>query len=143
MISQKGWKEALKYVGSNEIAVAGLKQAGITLLLGAILAALFKLLFSPAYKDFKSQKEGTSLIGRALMELAYRPFEASTDSLYGVFNLFWRLEDSSTPVLRVPEKFIKSAYKTLMGDKAFSSFMSENFAFARSFRETIKAAQTM
>ena len=115
------------------------KQLLITGLLAALFSMLFKFVLDPAYAEVKKSYKDMDGINILLTELAYRPLKPATDSLYGIYNVIEYLgENTDPPIYNVPTKFVADAWKTAFGNKTTGQFISENFAFARIFKQLAK-----
>lgn len=136
ILKHDGIQDAIKYVTDDPNTIHSLVQLAITAALAALFAMLFKFVLDPAYAETKKAYKDMDSINILLTELAYRPLNPATDSLYGILNVVKYLGDGMDPPLyNVPTKLITDTWKTAFGNKTTEQFISQNFAFARIYKQ--------
>ena len=124
-------------VWSTEVGRRNLLKALRDLLIGGLIATLFKLWFSEVYKDHKKNSDGRDIATNAAMEILYKSSTSCFDTFYGPFALLDYVGNQTNPATyRVQSKVLKDVWSFAIGDKTFGRILSGSQALPRTFQDT-------
>ena len=124
-------------VWSTEVGRRNLLKALRDLLIGGLIATLFKLWFSEVYKDHKKNSDGRDIATNAAMEILYKSSTSCFDTFYGPFALLDYVGNQTNPATyRVQSKVLGDVWSFAIGDKTFGRILSGSQALPRTFQDT-------
>lgn len=132
-----GFKATLNYIKGNDMVKANVFKLTSDALMFALLAALFGLLFSPAYKEHKKVAKDSPVITNLLTEILYKASSRSYDQFKGPLNVIQFFgENMNPPYYSAPAKLLKEAGQAAFGDKSWKYLLFDNTGFTRSIKDT-------
>ena len=132
------FKEFKDTIWGNKYQRANFKQAQWDLTMWLLFAALFGLLFTPAYEEHKKSGEG-DVIADGFIELIYKSSANSYDGFKGAFSLIdYAINDVQPAAPGVSVKVVSDLGRTVMGKEGWAQFAFGNVPVLRTFKETAK-----
>lgn len=135
-------KDALKdYLKANPAEKANMWKLLSDLFISTLFIVLFKVILDADwYNEKKKEMKENSIIQNLITEILYKSSSRSYDSFLGPINIIQQLGDNmNPPYYSAPIKVLKDTYSMILGEKQFIRFMTDNFGFARSFKDTYRA----
>ena len=126
------WKDPIQRRNFNKL----LSDLFMLLLLGAI----YKLVLTPAYKEFKKGMKDRDPISNAVVEVLYKGGESTIDDFKGPYAIVdWASNSRGVPFVSIPMNAIQSLSGFVFGDKTAVSIMKGYIPFVKSFKDTLNA----
>lgn len=140
VLKNDGKDALIEYLNSNEAERANLRKLISDLLVGGLFFLLFKGLLSGEYNEYKKDMKNNSLAQNLITEILYKSSSRSHDSFLGPINIIQQLGNNmNPPYYSAPIKLLQDTYNTIFGEKQFTTLMTDNLGFARSFKDSYRA----
>ena len=132
-----GISETMKFIKGNKMVKANVFKATSDALMWLLLMSLFKLIFSPAYADYKKTMPDNPVLVNLLTEILYKSTSRSYDQFKGPINVIQYFgENMNPPFYSAPANLIKQTGGALFGDKSWKYVIFNNTGFTRSMKDT-------
>ena len=127
-----------EYIKSNKNVSSLLNKAVLDAIITAIILALFKLAFDPAYKDHKKQDDGREFLTNVFTQLIYKSTRASFDTFRGPLNIFaYLINNTNSPVWQTPSSILNDLGQFVMGKETLLQVAAYNTGFGRTFQDAV------
>lgn len=137
LVRDDGIQAAKDYIKGNQVAKANVMKLTSDALMWLLLAALFKLLLSPAYKEHKKHAADNPVLVNLISELLYKSSSRSYDQYKGPVNVLQFFgENMNPPFYSTPINLIKQTGQTIFGDKSWKYLVFNNSGLTRSVKDT-------
>lgn len=104
-----------------------------------ILAAIFKYLLAPAYKEHKKEDDGKDIISNAIIEVMYKGSSSSLDELKGPLAVLEYVGNNTNPAAyKWMSRTGNDLFKFVTGDRSLSETVMRSQALFRSCEDTYK-----
>lgn len=134
---EDGLKAAIAYIKGNNMVKANVFKLTSDALMWMLLAALFGLVLSPAYKEHKKTAQDNPVLVNLLTEILYKSSSRSYDQYKGPINVLQFFgENMNPPYYSAPVKLLKEAGQSIFGDKSWKYLLFDNTGFTRSIKDT-------
>lgn len=137
-IARHNGKDAMiKYLKANPHERANLKKLLSDLIMWMLFSTIYKMAFTPAYKDYKKEMSTQPLLANIFVEILYKSTSRSYDQYGGPLNILQFVgENMNPPYYSVPHKLANDVGKCLFGDKNWTTILTGNIGFFKSFNDS-------
>ena len=140
ILNEDGWSALQEYYKATPSARKNMLKGLSDLLMYLFWLMLFKLIFDPAYKDYKKEMKNNPVIANLMTEILYKSSGRMYDSFAGPLNIIEYFgENTNPPIYQVPIKIITDSAKFVFGEKTFWQLTSGNISAFRAYKDTYNA----
>lgn len=126
-------------VWKDEVNRRNYRRAMSDLAIAALLAALFKMWLTPAYKEHKANDDGKNFIANVITEIIYKGSASSFDTFSGPAAVLDYIGNSTNPATyKLQTKAVSDLYGWIFGDKTFGQIATGSQAFLRSMQDSYR-----
>ena len=124
-------------IWSNEVARRNMRRLGRDILVGGLLAALFKLWLSKLYGKHKAESDGKDVLTNGIIEILYKSSSSSFDTFLGPMAMLDYLGNQTNPATyKIQSKILGDVWSYVVGEKTFSKILMSSQALPRAFQDT-------
>lgn len=122
--ASRGWNAVKTDVIADPIKQRNLKRALRDLLIGGIIANLFKLWMKKKYQNHKETTRGEEVVTNAIMEVLYKSSTNCFDTFLGPMAIIQYLGNDTNPATySIYTKTMRDLWGLAVGDKTFTQVM--------------------